>query len=416
MEALIKYLSNILIAKGHFHIVDELEYANIKRLESSITAFLKMLPNDDLSYFEKDDIESKVYSVQSLDRNLFEALNEQYQALEGLRDFWRILDEGNQELRRKTTLRSKSIEIFRLYIYERLRFHHSNININSELHICYLEDGRVSFAEDFIDVVQIIETLSSKPNLLFFRGHSNSSYRLLPSIYRGTAPFYEREVLYDTINLLPEEVQDANSTFEILTKLQHFGAPTRLLDLSTNPLVALFFACSNHQNNGEVICFEVEKSQVKLFDSDTVSMLSNLAKMEWGFDIRPLDKTALVKFNAEEIVRELVHKIRNEKPYFDNVIKHQDLGRSFFITPKLDNPRLIRQSGAFIISGIEGAKYSPSNEIFSIERNARKRIIISQKLKNQIIKSLDTFNISSGSMFPDLSEVSRYIKSKYGIK
>ena len=63
----------------------------------------------------------------------------------------------------------------------------------------------------------------------------------------------------------------------------------------------------------------------------------------------------------------------------------------------------------------ERVKLSPSPEIFEIEKDVIKRIIISKSLKKDINKSLDVFNISSGSLFPDLSEVSRYIKSKYGL-
>lgn len=48
------------------------------------------------------------------------------------------------------------------------------------------------------------------------------------------------------------------SRFDILAKLQHFGFPTRLLDVSSNPLVALYFACSDKnemENDGAVYIF-----------------------------------------------------------------------------------------------------------------------------------------------------------------
>jgi len=71
-----------------------------------------------------------------------------------------------------------------------------------------------------------METLHKNKSTLFFRGHNN-------------APFYEKEIFYDAISIIPQEVNGISSAFEILTKFQHFGTSTRLLDITTNPLAAL---------------------------------------------------------------------------------------------------------------------------------------------------------------------------------
>lgn len=60
--------------------------------------------------------------------------------------------------------------------------------------------------------------------------------------------------------------------------MQHYGVPRRLLDITTNPLVVLYFACTNDsKNNGEVIV--LKSCEIKCFDDDEVLILSCLSKL-----------------------------------------------------------------------------------------------------------------------------------------
>lgn len=417
MDALIDYLEDLLIHRGHFNIDDELAVGNIERLRKTIQDSIKYNP-----YLEQESSKSDhsstseiIDKLKQINDDIYETLNKQYLLLNAYEALWFSERRNSAKSLRGKKRQEFHKDMFTREIAPSLLNRNLTLDVEDEVNICFIDSGEVVFPKSFIEIIETIETLRTDSKSLFFRGHENSSYRLMPSIYRGNAPYFEKELLYDTINLLPEEVRGSETNFEILTKLQHFGTPTRLLDLTTNPLVGLFFSCMNSSFNGEVLCFKVSKENIKLFDSDTVSILSNLSKMPFNFEINSIFSRSDVHFNGEDQIRELVHKIRNEKSYFENVIDKNDLLRSFFVTSKLDNPRIIRQSGAFIICGMGLYKLLPSPEIYTIEKNVSKRLIISKSLKRDVKRSLDTFNISSGSLFPDLSEVSGYIKSKYNL-
>ncbi len=124
----------------------------------------------------------------------------------------------------------------------------------------------------------------------FFRGHSDAHYELTPSLLRkwdnGDWQFMPSEdrLCKELLIAHYDEFQGDQYCFDRLVRMQHYGLPTRLLDISGNPLVALFFACSGRPDHlemaGEVIIFRVSSDGVKYYDSDTVSCLSNLTYVQ----------------------------------------------------------------------------------------------------------------------------------------
>ena len=78
----------------------------------------------------------------------------------------------------------------------------------------------------------------------WFRGHSNREWALLSAYDRLVDPPKETQLLNkfrQNANLLIRE-QYPNTDFDWMFLMQHYGVPTRLLDWSESPLVALYFS------------------------------------------------------------------------------------------------------------------------------------------------------------------------------
>lgn len=285
-----------------------------------------------------------------------------------------------------------------------------------------------SFINKVIDINKLIND-KNKNREVFYRGHGKFSYELLPTLLRedpkGKGKVYlegEHLLFRELLTTEPLSFSNDISGFDILTRMQHYGMPTRMLDISSNPLTALYFACENlqHDEDGEVVLISVKKFDICFYDSDKISCLTNLAKLtasqkdqlaQYIVKCQKTDPTKKLLDETdltEKVYEQYLHCILNEKPYFKPRIEIKDIKNIFCVKGRLNQERIIAQSGSFLIFGLDAEEIPENgNNNFTVHR-----IRIKKDDKQVILDELDLLNINQRTVYPSIENSAKYIKNR----
>ncbi len=183
----------------------------------------------------------------------------------------------------------------------------------------------------------------------FFRGECAFYDYPDPGIFRGFLS-KEKEIFQHALNHCPNLFRHAGTTFDKLCEMDHYGFPARLLDVSSDLAMSWFMAVDGmhlkdllsnlHSGNfyywPGVLVIRVPESRIKFVDSDLVSILSNVARMNKSFNLG-----------------ELFHEVNQERVNAEcNYFDVEDFSSNWLVYPRLDNSRVKRQKGAFILHGL----------------------------------------------------------------
>ncbi|OUQ44591.1 hypothetical protein B5E64_13610 [Drancourtella sp. An12] len=256
----------------------------------------------------------------------------------------------------------------------------------------------------------------SYPNLIdeeprtytFFRGQSNSAWDITPSLIRSNIK--ESKLL--EIYMPPKENL---SLFGTIAYIQHYHQSTRFIDFTFNPDIAIYFACSGHNDkNGALYIYPYLPHKAEWY---TATVLSELTHIQGKDEISVQDFSQIILQSHPEF-RE---RFLNIEDLNGAIISFLDHG--FMVLPDSssyhNNVRLQRQQGCFYVCGVEFSKpLTPTNRWFS-QAGKNKfnphsavtpdelrngdflvKIIIPKDIKPQFLYQLSSKGITESFLFP----------------
>lgn len=316
------------------------------------------------------------------------------------------------------------------------------------------------------DTKDFIENIIT--NGVYFRGQVKDYNNVIPSLYRSLdSIFFEEEYIKRAELSSPKEFSSTGSFLGKLALMQHYGMTTRILDITTNALVALYFAVEDGVNNldtisdGVIFLYKKEFPQVETELSERVCIKANISRLSIQEKISLFkvvnnasitDKENLLLtfqhiFEISRILRKLIDYSSTDLGYAPTIILKEYLfGAEIVYASEIDS-RIMRQSGLFIIWGLdcldkisecginekseddkkailqeiqtginktlEKMEFIYSPEIFLKQGKSQGnvRIKIKKEYKKQILSELKLLGITGQAIYPDLQHKLEYIKN-----
>ena len=246
---------------------------------------------------------------------------------------------------------------------------------------------------------------------IVFRGLSRKDYKLVPSLGRRPAgecmnslAFVESDLISEAMQKFPGIYNNDDLPVTKLAKLQHFGIPTRMLDVTTNALVALYFACNKHPDvDGEIVVFSMDP--IAAINS-TANIIADTYRLTHNA-ITPLNNYYFRGVKQD-------YAVTLQYPCWEKITKasldhfRKMIDRPLLVGAAESSTRQKNQQGMYILVPdkliLLGKDFHLSGGLVELSKNDRsvmRRYIVPAQQKAAILNQLKTLGISEEFLFAD---------------
>ena len=229
-----------------------------------------------------------------------------------------------------------------------------------------------------------------------YRGVANPKWALLTSLDRlggyalpHTKVDLERHIFRNFLRYSRPYLENpVGNNWELLITAQHYGLPTRLLDWSYSPLVAMHFATLDEHEGGDRVVWRLDWKEVHT---------------HFG-----LDELALLVQDLDKLLK--THKVDDIWEFFTRSI-HEQAFVCMLEPPALDG-RITAQSATFTLSSDKTCSLDDILKQHSLSSTLTK-FIIPQSRIHHLRDQLDMCGLDERRLFPDLGGVADQMRRYY---
>lgn len=325
-------------------------------------------------------------------------------------------------------------------------------NNNNDIHLDLIPTHYVKNLHDYLVKIKDGHKLGE----VWFRGICNYKYHLIPSVY-VSLPEHTLPYQYQ-LSLIKQSYSETKKNYHVFTKhekpyalrqslLQHYGVPTNLLDFSTDPLSALYWALNPENENDQknlttavVYMFYPHRYQKACNYIQQYYKCKGSEFLKYNYAIHThncLNSDYIIDDISDELLAKKVKKFKldsckyklSKTKYRKEKILYGKLPIPIVIPQK--NDRILAQSGTFVAFNLSCISDGENYSFIALDNILNKYIDLCQKnhddfhencfLERIIINKYhilsiretlnETFKYSRESVYPDLENQLKHVKN-----